>query len=83
MDVASDDSARIVFAFRKVLARPPFAAELQLLTVALADIRKKVLPEDAKSLAGGAKGAFTPTEFAHWIVICNVILNLDEALSRP
>lgn len=83
LDVASDDSARIVFAFRKVLARPPFAAELQLLTVALADIRKKVLPEDAKSLAGGAKGAFTPTEFAHWIVICNVILNLDEALSRP
>jgi mono/diheme cytochrome c family protein len=81
--------ARVALGFRRVLARTPADAELtrlvRLYEATLADLRTK--PDAAKKLLEAAHTPTTPerdaTEQAAYTVVANVLLNLDEALTKP
>jgi len=85
------DAARLDYAFRRALARPPKAAEKESLTAFLAKARAayRERPEDAKALlavgnapAAGASAGADPVELAAWTSVCRVLLNLHETLTR-
>jgi mono/diheme cytochrome c family protein len=65
-DAPSDDSARASYAFRLCLARPPTAAENELLN----------------QLAADELRASSNDPSAAWTRICRVLLNLDETITR-
>ncbi|MFP6603405.1 MAG: DUF1553 domain-containing protein, partial [Pirellulaceae bacterium] len=85
---ASDLSVQINFAFRLCLSRPPGPAEtarLKLLHTQLHlryDTDQGLATQMATSLAGPAPKDVSLPELATWTVICNVLLNLDEALTK-
>jgi hypothetical protein len=79
---------RAAYGFRLCLLRPPQEAEVQRL-VALyeqANERFQRRPEQAKRLASEPLGSVPESvdvvELANWTVVGNVLLNLDEVLSR-
>lgn len=82
------NEARIVYAFRLCLSRQPTDAEktrlLQLLEQALAEYRQQ--PEMAKTIATDPLGPLPEgadaAELAAWTLVGNVLMNLDEFLSR-
>jgi Protein of unknown function (DUF1553) len=80
--------SRIAWAFRRATARQPNAEELKILTAGLAARLARVGqdPEGAKQLAtiGQAKAdaALNPAEVAAYTMTANVILNLDEVVTR-
>jgi hypothetical protein len=86
--VASPDAdARLVLAFRLVTARPPTAAELRILRRGLdhhlAEYRRD--PEAARKFVrvwfvGDRK--LDPSELAAYAMVCGLILNLDEAVTK-
>jgi len=85
------DDARLTYAFRRVLSRPPDAEEKREL-LALLDKQKQRLadgwlnpnevatgkPELAKNLPKGA----SPTQLAAYTVVSRVLLNLDETITK-
>ena len=79
---------RLVFGFRLVTARTPTADELQILQGGLIADLAKFSAEDpsAESLLtfGDAKSSSTldKTELAAWTLTANVLLNLDEVVTR-
>lgn len=79
---------RIQFAFRLVLARPPEPAELDIIVAELnAHVARYVkAPDDAKKLIalGESKpnAKLDPTGLAAYIMIANMLLNLDETVTR-
>ncbi len=79
---------RVDYAVRLTLARPPQADEAKLLLDALAKFieRYQDQPKAAEELlqVGLAKPSATarPTELAAYTLLCNLILNLDEAVTR-
>ena len=83
-----DDSSRLTNAMQRVLARPPNAAERAAMLDALADLRTRFVasPADAISAAtdpiGPLPSDLDAAEAAAWSVLCSVILNLDEALTK-
>ncbi|MFN3189619.1 MAG: DUF1553 domain-containing protein [Aureliella sp.] len=84
----SQDVDRLIFAFRSTLARTPNDRELAVLLKALARAREhyQAQPEDAGKLlqVGEAKPpeGYKASELAAWTNIANMLLNLDEALTR-
>ncbi|HEU4753337.1 MAG TPA: DUF1553 domain-containing protein, partial [Armatimonadota bacterium] len=80
---------RVAWAFHRVLCREPSAAEKarisRLYETTLADLRAR--PGAAESLLKAANTPAAegrdPVEQAAWTVVANVMLNLDEALSKP
>lgn len=91
-DGGTDDMARLTFAFRRVLTRAPSESELKILKGLLDDTLARLdkpesadqaqqllslIPEDSidASTADAANAAA-------WVVICRVILNLDEAITK-
>ena len=88
-DGGSDDSQRMDYAFQRVLARAPEAAERDELLDLLADQRQRLASEDldAHALAFGkpmSEGASedAPIELAAWTAVSRVLLNLDETITR-
>jgi hypothetical protein len=85
------DGARVAHGFRRVLGRPPDAAERAELEGLLGRQRRRLAEgwADAWQIAtgGGAppgdlpKGA-TPAELAAHVVVARAVLNLDEAITR-
>jgi hypothetical protein len=81
--------ARLAAGFRRVLVRAPAEAELvrlvRLYEATLADLRAK--PDAAKKLLEAANTPALPdrdpTEQAAYTVVANVLLNLDETLTKP
>ena len=79
---------RIGFAFKVVLARTPDPTELAIVTEQLNAhlARYSKAPEDAKKLIahGESKpnGKLAPTELAAYTLVANMLLNLDETLTR-
>jgi hypothetical protein len=81
-----DDASRIDHAFELCVARKPAADERQVLLKVLEsqreafatdkDGRKALAPKD--KLPVGVK----PKEFAAWTMVCRVLLNLDETITR-
>ena len=85
---ATDVKARATHAFRLVLARAPQPKEVERL-VALFQSELKNYEADAKaaekmatSELGKPKEATTLAELAAWTVVANVLLNLDEAITK-
>ncbi len=79
---------RLSYMQRVVLARPPDASELCELTSTLRDLTAHYTSQSgaAKALLESGETRpdprFNPAELAAWTMIANVILNLDEAVSK-
>jgi hypothetical protein len=84
-DGGADASSRATFAFRHCLTRRPTAPELNRI---LAYYRAEVTyfrsqPKAAGLVAKGYTGAATTLpEAAAWTMVSNVLLNLDEAVTK-
>ncbi|HVL11311.1 MAG TPA: PSD1 and planctomycete cytochrome C domain-containing protein [Gemmata sp.] len=79
---------RLAFLYRTVLSRRPDADEVRLLSTAL-DRQRAIFdrdPQAAKAVvrAGESKprGVAPEPETAAWTLVCNLVLNLDETLTR-
>jgi hypothetical protein len=85
---STDVAARITFAYRTVLARPPAPEESAVvLDLYQCQMRKyEAMPEDAKkAITFGESPPATglaERELAAWTLVANLILNLDEAIVR-
>ncbi len=87
-DSASDDTARITYGFRLIAVREPHASESKRLLELLGQAREhyREQKDQAKALIAstrqGCPDEAAPAEFAAWVVLGNVLLNLDEAFVR-
>ncbi|GDY23197.1 chromosome segregation protein [Verrucomicrobiota bacterium] len=85
---APQSDARLEHAFRLVLARPPAAAEKQILLARLATLKQQYTADSAAALKLLALGEskrnekLDPVEHAAWTGLCSLVLNLDEAISK-
>ncbi|MDA1013788.1 MAG: DUF1553 domain-containing protein [Planctomycetota bacterium] len=91
MKAAGDDQAKLSAAFRQTLIRHPARAELDAMHELLASTRKqwggdvaqaKELIEVARMDVPTKDADAEVIELAAWIVVGNVLLNLDETLMR-
>ncbi len=84
----STPEERITFAYRATLSRSPSADELAIVRQALKQCQARYQsdPAAAKQVVavGESKprGHFEPTELAAYTLIANLILNLDESVTR-
>lgn len=85
------DSERITYAFRRVLARTPTAAEKKELLALLSKERRRIADGwvNANAIATGKDepektmpAESTPTQLAAYTVVSRVILNLDETITK-
>lgn len=87
-DGGTTPESRITYAYRTTLSRDPKPDELAIVKQAfdqyVARYREK--PEEAKKAIGVGeskpKGTSEPAELAAWTLIANLILNLDETVTR-
>ncbi len=84
---AASPAERARLGFRLCTAREPEPAELQVLLGLYETERESYAsrPEAARSLAGEspvAPGAAESVELAAWTVVANVLLNLDETITK-
>ena len=85
---AGDDAARIGEAFRRVTARSPKPAELEILTRRLAALRQAFSrdEEGAKKLLAVGESKpdpkLAPAELAAWTSLATILMNLDETISK-
>ncbi|MBL9183400.1 MAG: PSD1 domain-containing protein [Verrucomicrobiaceae bacterium] len=84
----SEDEKRLHWLFRTVLSRKPDAKEFTMLTAALAK-QRELYQNDSKAAEKAIsvgestpKKISAPTEAAAWTLISNLVLNLDETVSR-
>jgi hypothetical protein len=86
---AAADRERIAFAVGVALGREPREIERQVLLETLAEARARFgqAPDDAaKLIAVGrspASASIPPVELAAWTVVCDMLLNLDETITKP
>jgi hypothetical protein len=84
----ADDSAKLNWLFRTVLSRKPDAKELSMLNAALAKQRElyqkdpKAAEQSIQVGESTPKKVATPAETAAWTLIANLVLNLDETVTR-
>ncbi len=88
---ATTPKARLIYGFRRVLMRPPTDIEtarlVRLYTEALTNFRTR--PEADRSLLTAAnikletRTATSESELAACTLVANVLLNLDETLTKP
>jgi hypothetical protein len=82
------DTARIEWVFRSLLARKPRDAEHQLLVNSLERLREEFRADSESAAALLAVGeaprdeSLDQVEHAAWTALCNALFNLDEALVR-
>jgi hypothetical protein len=84
----ADAESRVAYAFQKVVVRPPTKDEVQSLVKLYnseleyyrgnSDAAAKM----ASSEAGPPSAGSDASELAAWTVVANVLLNLDETLSK-
>jgi len=88
MKNGSDDAARLRIISIRVLSRPLNDKEAAVVGRVRAGLlaHYKGKPEDAKALLSvgesKADAALDPAELAAWTMVCNQVLNLDEALNK-
>jgi hypothetical protein len=86
---SADDVERLDFAFTSAVARPPADSERRVLQGFLETARKRFAaePDAANNLltVGNAKVdmSIAPAELAAWTSVASIVLNLDEAISKP
>ena len=85
---AEKDEARIESAFRLAAARPPTKAEQRVLAARLAKLRAAFAADPAASakllkVGESPRNEKLPApEHAAWAALCNLILNLDEVITK-
>ena len=83
-----DDEKRLHWLFRTVLSRKPDAKEFSMLTAALAkqrELYQKDPKAAEKAISVGEslpKKLAAPAETAAWTLVANLVLNLDETVTR-
>jgi len=81
----ADPSARAVYGFRRCTSREPAPEELarmmEFYNLELAAFRKDPAAA-AKVIKGYEKPALDPAEQAAWTMVANVMLNLDETITK-
>jgi len=83
-----DDVARVAYAFRLATARPPSAAEAAVLQQRIQQLRVTYAakPEAAQELLKIGEHlrdeSLTVTDHAAYTVLCNLLFNLDEVITR-
>jgi hypothetical protein len=88
MKNGSDDAARLRIIAMRALSRPLNDKEAAVVGRVRAGLlaHYKSKPEDAKALVAvgesKADAALDPAELAAWTMVCNQVLNLDEALNK-
>ena len=79
---------RIAYAYRTVLARPPESVEMEIVSAQLAAHLARYQADEAaakKAIAHGEskpRADLPPAELAAYTLVANMILNLDETLTR-
>jgi len=84
-DAGPDPAARGVYGFRTCLTRRPTAAELErLLGYYRLELKRYQADPKAASQVAGAQAApgANRTELAAWTMVSNVLLNLDETITK-
>ena len=87
-EAGPDDELRISWLFEVVLARPPHPEEVGIVAETLAGNRDRYRDDPEAAQAAIAHGEspvpseHPPEELAAWTLLCNLMLNLDETLSR-
>ena len=87
-DGGATAAERIAFAWRTVLARSPSDAEIAVVAEAFAKhlAKYEAQPEAAKKVIHNGESAPKPglpePELAAWTLIANLVLNLDETITR-
>ena len=79
-EVPANDTARLEHAFRLCLARKPSAAEASLLVDLLKSETASVSEAEAKAVK--APAGVERKQFAVWMTLARVLLNLDETITR-
>jgi Protein of unknown function (DUF1553) len=82
-EAGATPEARAAHAFRLCTARRPGSPELEpLLSFEAQQLaRFRAHPEAARAVAGDGAGSEAP-ELAAWTMVANVLLNLDETLTK-
>lgn len=84
-DAAADPAARATHGFRLVLARRPSATEVERL-VAFHDQQLERFKKDEKAARDVMQAGESPppdaADLAAWTMVANVVLNLDEAVTK-
>ncbi len=84
----SDTASRLKFALRAALGRPPGPHEEKILEGVLSDVRRSYAADETaagdilKLGRASVSGQFDRGELAAWTGVANVILNLDETVTR-
>jgi Protein of unknown function (DUF1553)/Protein of unknown function (DUF1549)/Planctomycete cytochrome C len=90
-DGGKTDDDRLVYAFRRCVARRPAADELEALRSVLSKEQKRFAEPGAKPWELAADDpskppklpeGFTPAQAAAWTVVSRVLLNLDETITK-
>jgi hypothetical protein len=85
------DGQRLIYAFRRCVARPPSSEELSALSALLGRQSAHFAVPDAKpwelAAADPAKApelpsGTTPSQLAAWTAVSRVLLNLDETITK-
>lgn len=85
---AQSDDERLAFAFQLVLCRAPENAERDVLLEVYRDALNgfRIAPAEAEKLLSVGRSprdtATNPAELAAWTAVMNMLLNLDEAISK-
>ena len=79
-EVPTGDSARLEHLFRLCLARRPSATEASRLSDLLKTETASVTEAEAKAVK--APAGVEPKQFAAWMTVARVLLNLDETITR-
>jgi hypothetical protein len=81
-------AAQLTYAFRNVLSRPPAPAEAMRLTTLYEQLQQRyradpaLATQMATSFAGAVPETTNIVDLAVWTVVSNVLMNLDEALTK-
>ena len=84
LEVEGDAKARLEYGFRLCTGRHPKAAELDRLTALYTQqlTNYKASPQTADQLLKGENRELPAPELAAWTLVANVLLNLDETLTK-
>ncbi len=88
LETARDDDARLAHGFRRCVARPPNASELEILRETLRRARQRYRADRlaARALLGVGDvpvPAGDPAEVAAFATVASVLLNKSETITRP
>ncbi|MCA9023143.1 MAG: DUF1553 domain-containing protein, partial [Planctomycetaceae bacterium] len=80
----NSDESRIETAFRRCVSRYPSAEEKQVLSDFLNRQREyfNSHPEEAKQISEQKKVKDAPADFAAWVALSRVLLNMDETITK-